>query len=265
MSNMNKWIRLAAVVAALTMMLTAVSCESQPQTESSSKQTSSSELVSEPSEESEIDPVPSFVESEIDNIHNLALHALAFADSVSSDYPNYTADRINDGDELSRWASEKAGTEEEPSLFGLEWEEARTFDVVLIFWNANHPSEGGFTVTVDEPLLEEVETAENGETSTDGSEMSSGEEKTLYRVYRRDTEEDDGQMDVILFSRPVTSKTLTICCTEPYYSETYRVDKDQPSCYELEVYYSVDVEGELSALDTAVEDSLSHDVTTETD
>ncbi len=249
----GKWAGVCAVL--LVVLMTAVSCDFSSDRGEGSSDSSHGSVSSEEGSLPSKNPIPSFVESEIDNIHNLALKAEAFADSVSTDYQNYTADRLNDGDMLSRWESEKAGTEEEPSTFGLVWQEPQVLDVILIFWNANHPAEDGFTLEVEEVFPE-------GEASLlIPSPVDSGEEEEpLYRVYRRNTDEDDGQMDVVVFSRPVTAKSLTVTCTKPYYSETYHVEKNQPSCYEVEVYYSVDVEGELSAVE---EEDLLREVTTQ--
>ena len=234
--------RFAAVALSLCFVLAAASCGSTPGQTGSTP----SALPSEP-DESAVDSVPSFVDSEIDNVYNLALKGEAFADSVSKDYPTFTESNINDGNSLTRWKSGRAGTEDEPSAFGLRWEEERIFDVVLIEWDACHPAEEGFTVTVDEQPVFVSSEAD----ATDAPD----EDEPLYRVYRRHTEEDDGQVDVVVFSRPVVSKSLTVTCFAPYYSETYYTTKDTPSCYELEVYYSADVAGELSALDTASEET----------
>lgn len=262
-------VRAIAGLTAFALMLLCVSCQETPPPAVSS---STASRPSSSSVDSDLPSIPSFIESEIDNIHNLSLRGEAFADSVSPDYPTYTADRINDGDELTRWISGKTGLPEEPATFGITWEEAVTFDVVLVLWNANHPAEGGFTVTVDQQEEEAGEAQESQEAEATPDETSgetgSGEEEEepLYRIYRRYTDKDDGQMDIILFTRPVTTASLTLTCTEAYYSETYHVQKETPSCYELETYYSVDVEGELSALDEAREGEESPSrVTTEDD
>ena len=208
----------AGVLAALCLFLSSCGSETKHPTTSHTPSGSTSATSS--------DELPSFIDDEIDDSHNLARKATATADSVSDEYPTYTADLLNDGDLLTRWLSGRAGTEEEPSSFGLCWEESVTFDTLMIHWEAAHPTEDGFLVLTD------------------------AEEEIPYRVVRRDTAQEDGQTDVVLFDSPVTVTDLRIVCTKPYYSETYHREKTYPSCYELKVYNGVELtaDGDASAV-----------------
>ena len=210
-------LRTVTAVAALAVICAAASCSGGEETRKPSIPSSTSSAA-----ESELE-IPSFVDTDVDSKYNLALIGTAFADSVSSDYPTYGADKINDGDRLTRWMSKLQGTEEEPSTFGIEWDADRLFDVVVIYWEAHHPAEEGFEVK---------------------TESGSAGETVGYRVVRSAEGGDDEHMDVILFDEPVLADKLSIICTVPYYSDELEAEKDTPSCYEIEVYYSDDIEME---------------------
>ena len=227
------WLLLTAVLLSLA------SCkkEKKPSTPVSS-------TVSTPTAASSGIDLPSFVDTDIDDTHNLARQGTAVADSVSSDYPTYTPDKMTDGDMLTRWLSGREGTPDDPSTFGIDWEEEKTFDTVMIYWEAAHPTEDGYLVQTDFPEPTEEPT---GDASSEAVESGDADEKLPYRIVRRYPTHDDGQVDVILFDTPVTADWLRITCTKPYFSETYHEQKKCPSCYELEVYYSAEVDGVVSA------------------
>lgn len=247
MKKQRVLLRAVSVAAAMSLLLCAASCEESSGTKRPVNIPSSYSSEAESQQE-----LPPFVDTDIDESYNLAKLGAAFADSVSGDYPTYTADKLNDGDLLTRWLSEYAGTEDEPSSFGIEWESPVTFDVVILYWDAAHPAEGGFTVEID---------AEKG-AARDG--MSAEESEELpYVIVRRGTEKDDGQTDVIVFNEPVSVSSLRITCNEPYYSEEHDLAKDTPSCYEIEVYYSEDVEGDDISAEYGSENVSSSDVTVE--
>lgn len=207
------------------------------------------------SSESEHGEVPPFLDKDIDDIYNLALKATAFADSVSKDYPTLTADKINDGDMLTRWKSEFLGIEEEPSVFGLDWEEEQTFDVIVICWDASHPAEGGFELSLTPDNGASLFVNENEASQETVAEDTESGEGITYRIYRRNTENDDGQRDIIVFSAPVSVSSIRITCTQPYTSVEADEIKERPSCYEMSVYNSQDVQnGTTSELDEEVEE-----------
>lgn len=207
--------RIFAFLLTVAVMLSFASCGN----EAKKTARNTSAVSGEPSSPSSGYDVPSFIDDPVDDRFNLALLGKATADSLSAEYPTYTAQNLNDGDLLTRWLSGKAGTAEEPSVFGVTWETEQTFDILVLTWDASHPAEGGFSVAV-------------------------ADEAATYRVVRRNASQDDGQVDVVLFDTPVCSAWVTVTCTVPYYSETYQAVKDHPSCYELQVYNSDDVNAE---------------------
>lgn len=231
--------KIASVIVTLAIILNlAVSCDDSGNTV---KPPAESQNISSNDEYGELPP---FVNDEIDDNYNLALKATAFASSVSLDYPTLTADKLNDGDFLTRWKSELLGTEEEPSSFGLFWEEEQTFDVVIIYWEANHPAENGFEITLSPDNGASLFVPESVDSLEQVEDNVTSEEKITYRIYRRDTEEDDGQRDIIVFSSPVSVDKLTVTCFLPYLSQETEAEtaKDRPSCYEISVYNSIDVQ-----------------------
>lgn len=241
---MKKYRFISIIIATLILVNLAVSCDKSGSTvkpPAESQNTSS---------EDEYGGLPPFVDDDIDDIYNLALKATAFASSVSLDYPTLTADKLNDGDMLTRWKSELLGTEEEPSSFGLAWEEEQVFDVIIICWEAHHPAENGFEITLSPDSGANLFIPESLESVEQVTDEVTSEEKITYRIYRRDTEADDGQRDIIIFSSPVSVNKLTVTCTEPYSALESENVKDRPSCYEISVYNSIDIQnGSVSATD----------------
>ena len=238
---MNGYKSIVSMIIAVLMLISAASCDKSG---TSAKPPAPSQEVS---SQDEYGGLPPFIDDDIDDVYNLALKATAFADSVSLDYPTFTADKINDGDMFTRWKSEFLGTEEEPSTFGLDWEEEQVLDVIIIYWDASHPAEKGFTLTItpdNGASLFVEEGTESLETVLDDTQ--SGEEIT-YRIYRRDTDADDGQRDIIVFSSPVSVNSIRITCNEPYFSSETQDVKDCPSCYEIAVYNSDHVQNGLSS------------------
>lgn len=232
---------ISVFMAFVTVLSLAVSCDKSGSTvkpPAESQNTSSYDEYAE---------LPSFIDDDIDDVYNLALKATAFADSVSLDYPTFTADKLNDGDMLTRWKSEYLGTEEEPSVFGLDWEEEQILDVIVIYWDASHPAENGFTLTITPDNGASLYVSESTESLEAVENDTESGEGITYRIYRRDTEADDGQRDIIVFSSPVSVNRIRIECTEAYFSSETEGVKDRPSCYEITAYNSADVQNGVTS------------------
>ncbi len=245
--------RILTILLACGMLLALASCSGDPAETSSvasQTQTSSSAPAAPSDEDSSEAPVSSEAPEEEDSL-NLALDGTAYVDSVSTEYPQYVAENLNDGDNTgeSRWQSAAYGGYEtrnedgsydgeyQEAYCGIQWDEAQTFDTIVIDWETAHPTEEGFHVesSDDGETWEEVEfTNERTGTMTDG------------------VLDKNHQIDTITFD-PITAKYIRVVCTEAYNCEDGY--KTKPSCWEFEVYNSADVEaaqeGTTSGEDTS--------------
>lgn len=227
--------KILAASLSLAMLLAFASCdpdEGGTSSTTSKAGTSSTTPTSSAAEVSSEQPVSEPEDSE-DSL-NLAFKGDPYVDSVSTQYTMYTADLLNDGDNSSqsRWQSNAKGNTDgegnvDPAWCGIVWEEAQTFDMLVIEWESAHPTEDGYTVQI----------SDDGETFTD----------LEVEAVRTGTFEEDGvtlnqdhQIDTITFD-PVTAKYVRIYCFKAYVNASGDV-KEHPSCYEFEVYNSADLE-----------------------
>jgi len=252
--------KIACALLAGAMLLALASCGDNADTSSapaSSAAPKSSTPVSStaPVPSKEVSSTPSRSPAD-DNPLNLAFKGVAIASSTTEDYVSVTGgiEALNDGDKFSRWqagADKKLDAdgnpvldengneikyledEEHPTWFGIQWDEAQTFDVITCEWENAHPLEDGFY----------VETSDDGETW----------KKVKFTSVRTGTTNDgaetldaDHQIDTITLKEPVTAKAVRVYCftyyTVPEGHENAGNTKSPTSCYEIEIYNSADVE-----------------------
>ena len=227
--------KILAASLSLAMLLAFASCdpdEGGTSSTASKSGTSSTTPTSSAAEVSSEQPV-----SEPDNdedVLNLALKGDPYVDSVSTTYSMYTADLLNDGDNSSqsRWQSNATGNTDgegnvDPAWCGIVWEEAQTFDMLVVEWESAHPTEDGYKVQISDDGENftdlEVEAVRTGTLEEDGVTLN-----------------QDHQIDTITFDT-VTAKYVRIYCFKAYVNASGDV-KEHPSCYEFEVYNSADLE-----------------------
>lgn len=197
---------------------------------------------------------------------NLAFQGTAIVDSDTTDYAGFTGGptALNDGDMSTRWQSGAKKnendealleSEEAPSWFGIQWEEAKTFDTIVCTWEAAHPLADGFR----------VEISEDGETWT-AVEFASDRTGTYNDGL--ETLDTDKQVDTITLTEAATTKAVRVYCftyyTVPEGHENEGNTKSPTSCYEIEISYSVDVEAAEDAEDVESTESTQETESEET-
>lgn len=158
---------------------------------------------------------------------NLALGATAIADSVNSQYGGDIIN-LNDDDYATRWQSDKkmltdgnVQTEENAPWFGLVWDEAQTFNTLVLWFEASNPSTDGFKVFVADNYAEgdTVWTEVTGfnvarDTENCGGNNDSGDDST----------------DTVTFAEAVTAKAIKVV------GYTAENKNDALSVWEIEVF-----------------------------
>ena len=258
--------KIIALIIALALIFALASCSNEPAPVSSEEAPASSEAapassVEESSEapaSSEAPEISIAPVSEEESL-NLALKGTAIADSVNENggYGDGLL-ALNDGNKLSRWqAAEKAivpeeatdeekeaarESEEHPSWYGIEWDEAQTFDTLISEYEWAHPLEDGY----------KVEISDDGENWT---AVKFNAVRTGTFNDGQETMDPDHQIDTITLEEAATAKAVRVVCftyyTVPEGHENEGNPKSPTSVYEFEVYNSADVEAAENADETA--------------
>lgn len=159
---------------------------------------------------------------------NLALDATAIADSVNSQFGGDIIN-LNDGDILTRWQSDKkmltdgnVQTEENAPWFGLVWDEAQTFNTLVLWFEASNPSTDGFKVFVADNYAEDatVWTEVTGFNVARDTENCGG----------TDPNNDNDSTDTVTFAEAVTAKAIKVV------GYTAENKNDALSVWEIEVF-----------------------------
>lgn len=238
--------KLMASLVALALALSLTACGSGETPAASSEAPTPSATPSTPVSSQESVAPPSEIPSEpAVESKNLALKGTAIADGERDMDGDGTPDaslrmpHMNDGNEDTLWQSSEKGneTEENPSWFGIVWEEAQTFDTMFVMWEQAHPTENGFR----------VEISEDGETWTE----------VEYTAVRGGTPNEnitgglntDKQTDDITLAEAVTTKYVRIVAFTHYTMpddapEAAGNTKSPTGVYEFEIYNSADLEPE---------------------
>ena len=142
---------------------------------------------------------------------NIAPDAVASADSYGSreEGPSYPSNML-DGDQNTRWQTEKAGTTEDPAWAALTWENENTLDHTVIYWTSAHPVVNGFKLQI----------SEDGKNWTD----------TEISVSRKTASNDRATDTVTLLEQP-TTQYLRVYCFDNGEDGKYN-----PAIVEWEVY-----------------------------
>lgn len=246
--------KIFATLMALALALSLASCgETKPAETSSEAPVSSQKPVSSQAPVSSVAP-PSIAPQEPSL--NLAMNGTAFTNGNNS---NSNGDHaINDGNVSTRWQAAdreegQAESKENPSWFGISWDEEQTFDTLFILWEQAHPDPDGFSIEIsdDGETWTEIEfTAVRGGTPNENIEGGLA---------------TDGQTDDIILAEVVTTKNIRVVCFTAYVmpegtaSDVVGTTKTPTSVYEFEIYYSVDVEAAEN--ETASEEAESTDET----
>ena len=260
--------KLFALILALAMLFAFTACGDGNETVSSEIPESSEAPVSSEAADStepassEAPTISIAPVSEVESL-NLALKGTAIADSVNDDpmFGDGLA-ALNDGSKTTRWqANEKAEvpedatdeekeaareSEENPSWYGILWDEAQTFDTLIADYEWAHPLEDGYR----------VEISDDGEnwTSVAFDAVRDGTMDEEHGILK-----GDHQIDTITLKEAATAKAVRVVCFT-YYTvpdidgvENQGNPKSPTSVYEFEVYYSVDVEAAENADENAEE------------
>lgn len=249
--------KLIATILALSVVFAFASCDNTP-ADASSQTPASSQKPPVSSQAPSVE-TPSINDSSIEEeSKNLALKGTAIANGVrDNNETQYGMPHMNDGNTLTLWqaATREEGlkeSEEDPSWFGITWEEAQTFDTLFVLWEQAHPTPDGFR----------VEISDDGETWTN-VEFESVRGGTPNETLEGGLDTDK-QTDDIVFAEAVTTKYVRVVCftyyTMPENAPEYGGDAKFPTgVYEFEIYNSADLEteGEGEASDVTSEDTVT--------
>lgn len=225
--------KIIATLLSLSVVLALASCGGDTTTSSTASTASTaptSSAVSTPDA-----PTPSPVESKPEVADpNKALSGTAITCGNNAQYGDGES-ALNDGNVTTRWQApdiEGGETEDNPSWFGIKWDEAQTFDSMYILWEQAHPAKDGFR----------IEISEDGETwtSVDFESVRGGNPDDKLA----DGLASDKQHDTITLDEAVTTKYVRVVCFTAYVApeghEYAGETKSPTSAYEFEIYNSAE-------------------------
>lgn len=175
---------------------------------------------------------------------NIAPMATVEVDGVDEDH---SAEKAIDGDYQTRWKSDSAMTQEDPSVITLKWDREYTISSVRVYWETNRPEEDGYKVMI----------STDGGDQWDSADVSMIRSDVSYEYNMNSGGENGGTYkDVIIFDVPVPVNAIKIECVTG--EATISGRKDKASIYELEVYTTA-----VSALQEDRQDSSNSNEATE--
>lgn len=159
---------------------------------------------------------------------NLALSATPITDSNDTQYGHGDPNNLIDGDLQTRWQSQKGmgkdGAVQEEALapwFGLVWDDAQTFNTLVLWFEASDPAVDGYKVFVADEYAEDatVWTEVTGYTITRDTENCGGA-----------NDSDNDSTDTVVFAEAVTAKAIKVV------GYTAENKNDLLSVWEIEVF-----------------------------